>query len=305
MGITIKKQEYAGWQNCLHLCNGKLELAVTTDVGPRIIHVGLPGGPNEFAVNKEQAGKTEQEEWCIFGGHRLWHSPEYINRTYYPDSKKVSYREVRNGVVVTQDVEPNTMIRKEMEILLSPDTPRVKVIHRLSNVGVWDVELAPWALSVMDVGGVAIIPQPTKAHPEGKLPNRTLTLWPYTDMQDSRVFWGSQFITVQQDPSMEAPFKLGISANDGWTAYANNDHLFVKMFDYDDESFYPDGGSSVEIYTCDWMLELETLGPLTLLSPDETVEYVEEWVLLDHVPKPQNEEDVERTIVPLLYELID
>ncbi|HHV44882.1 MAG TPA: hypothetical protein GXX57_09505 [Firmicutes bacterium] len=303
MGIRIVKREYAGWPNCLELSNGALELVVTTDVGPRVIHLGLPGGPNEFAVKADQAGKTRQKEWCIFGGHRFWHSPEYLNRTYYPDSEPVQYRELDTGVILTQNVETNTQVRKELEITLDPDAPRVTVVHRMTNMGVWEIELAPWALSVMDVGGVAIVPQPTKAHPEGLLPNRTLTLWPYTNMQDPRVLWGEKYILLKQDPAVTDPFKLGISANDGWTAYANNNHLFVKLFDYYEGEPYPDGGSSVEMYTCDWMLELETLGSLTLLAPDETVEYVEEWILLDGVAKPETEADVEEQIVPLVAKL--
>ena len=31
-----------------------------------------------------EKGKTGGSEWHIYGGHRLWHAPEVMPRTYYP-----------------------------------------------------------------------------------------------------------------------------------------------------------------------------------------------------------------------------
>lgn len=42
-----------------------------------------------------------------------------------------------------------TQIQKEIEIIMSPSEPKVEVLHRLTNRGVWPIELTLWALSVM------------------------------------------------------------------------------------------------------------------------------------------------------------
>ncbi|MGB9809934.1 MAG: hypothetical protein ACPLSA_07860, partial [Caldanaerobacter sp.] len=55
---------------------------------------------------------------------------------------------------------------------------------------------------------------------------------------------------------------------------------------------YPDFGVSFETYTNDWMLEIETLSPLTKLKPGETVEHVEEWELYEGVYVKDIDEDV-------------
>ena len=180
MGIRIVKREYAGWPNCLELSNGALELVVTTDVGPRVIHLGLPGGPNEFAVKADQAGKTRQKEWCIFGGHRFWHSPEYLNRTYYPDSEPVQYRELDTGVILTQNVETNTQVRKELEITLDPDAPRVTVASDDQYGCLGDRTPGP-----LGDGWVAwpSFPSRPRPIPKGCYPTAP-DLWPYTNMQD-------------------------------------------------------------------------------------------------------------------------
>jgi hypothetical protein len=167
----------------------------------------------------------------------------------------------------------------------------------LYNRGLWPVELAPWALSVMAPGGIGIVPQPTAAHPDGLLPNRTLVLWPYTNMSDQRHLWGSKLILLRQDPQAQAPTKLGLSANDGWAAYLRGDHLFLKLFDYVNGATYPDHGCSVEIYTNSHMLELETLGPLQRLDPGGSIEHVEHWFLFSGSEAGVNLEAVGRAPV--------
>jgi hypothetical protein len=55
--------------------------------------------------------------------------------------------------------------------------------HSLTNQGLWPIETAPWAITQLKPGGVAILPQQVgPADPDGVQPNRTLALWPYTDI---------------------------------------------------------------------------------------------------------------------------
>ncbi|MCR4406361.1 MAG: DUF4380 domain-containing protein [Anaerolineae bacterium] len=295
----MEKISYGGWPNCYRLSNGEVELVITGDVGPRIIRFGFIGGENEFAEFAEQIGQVGGSEWRIYGGHRLWHAPEDKVRTYYPDNLPVEIL-AENGVVRTiQPPETTTGIQKEITLLLKGPN-QVEVRHSLRNVGLWPVELAPWALSVMAPGGLGIIPQPTRAHPDRLLPNRTLALWPYTDMADARVHWGSKFILLHQDQKAQTPFKIGLNASDGWMAYLRQGHLFLKTFEYIEGVTYPDHGCSLEMYTNDRMLELETLGPLQRLTPGDTAEHVEHWFLFRDVEAGEDEESIERAVMPLL-----
>jgi hypothetical protein len=47
-------------------------------------------------------------------------------------------------------------------------------------------------------------------------------------------------------------------------------------------------------------LELETLGPLTLLEPGEELEHVEDWYLYDGIPLPTNEAGVQANVLPVV-----
>ncbi len=299
-GVRMEKTAYGGWPNCYRLTNGALELIVTTDVGPRIIRMGFVGKPNMFKEYEDMLGKTGGDEWRIYGGHRLWHSPEVMPRTYDPDNSPVQATPAGdNTLEVVQPTEAGTGIQKELEITLSAEGARARILHRLRNNSPWPVELAVWCLSVMDAGGMAVVPHPVKATPDRLLPNWSLTLWPYTDMGDERVDWGTKYIRLRQMPG-RGPFKIGLSNNEGWGAYLNKGQMFLKKFSYVEGATYPDFGASMELYTNADMLELETVGPLTTLEPGEELEHVELWYLFDDVSVPADEDEIERNIVPLV-----
>lgn len=200
---------------------------------------------------------------------------------------------------IIQPVEALTGIQKELEIRLWPDAARVQVVHRLRNTGVWPVELAAWALSVMAPGGVGIAPHSQRSTPDDLLPNRVVVLWPYTDTADPRIALGSRYARLRQDPGL-GPTKIGMSVDAGWCAYARNGHLFIKRFTPVEGLCYPDYGCSVEMYTNQHFLELETVGPLRLLAPEGgTLEHVEEWSLHRDV-EVTDEASIERHVLPLV-----
>ena len=295
--VNIKKVEYKGWKNCIGISNGITDVIATTDVGPRIIRFGFAGKENEFCEIEEQAGTTGGDEFKLYGGHRLWHSPESQPRTYQPDNSGIEWRKRKYGAVLSQPTESWTQIKKEMEISMSPDSARVTVLHRLTNKGAWDVELSVWALSAMAPGGREIIPLNTRD--TGFLPNNMIALWPYTKLNDKRVYWGERYIMLTQDKKMENPFKIGLPNEAGWAAYANHGHLFLKQYEHTDGIGYPDYASSYETYTNNLIVEMETLSPFVLLGPEETYEHTEIWSLYDGVKAPASEKEIDEKIAPL------
>ncbi len=297
----MNKISYGGWENCHRLSNEQIELIVTGDVGPRIIRFGFIGKENVFKEFTEQMGKTESDEWLSFGGHRLWHAPEAQPRTYYPDLDPVHIQEIENGLIVTQKPEPTTGLQKQIEIKLAPDKPEAVIKHILINHNLWAIETAPWALSVMAPGGVAILSLPPRGpHPEFMLPTSLLTIWPYTNLNDPRWIFGKRYILLKQAENISTPQKLGIFATDGWAAYANQNTLFVKQVPIQFEGVYPDMGANFEVFTDNTMLEVESLGPYESIPPKGKIDHLEHWTLFKDVPQPETEADVINHIIPLL-----
>ena len=297
----MEKISYGGWDNCFRLSNDKIELIVTADVGPRIIRFGFIGRENIFKEFPEQMGKTESSEWLSFGGHRLWHAPEAQPRTYFPDLDPVHVQEIDNGLILTQKPEPTTGLQKQIEIKISPEGPEVHLKHMLINHNLWAVETAPWAITVLKPGGVAILPLPPRGpHPAFILPTTALALWPYTNLSDPRWILGERYILLRQDQEISAPQKIGLFASDGWAAYANRNCLFIKQVPLQFEGVYPDMGVNFETFTNDAMLELESLGPIQSIPPKGQIDHMEHWTLIDDVQTPNSETEVIENLEPIL-----
>lgn len=303
--VSVETVSYGGWPNCQRVSNGQVEVIATTDVGPRLIRFGWVGGPNEFVEFPEHLGRVGGDEWRIYGGHRFWHAPEAMPRTYAPDNLPVAVSARPDGLGLTQPVEPETGIQKHLEVALAPEAAHVVVTHRLTNRGPWAVELAPWGLSAMAPGGTAILPLPPRGpHPEFLEPSSVLVLWPYTDLADPRWGWGSRYVRLRQDPGATTPQKVGALVPDGWAAYANGGRLFVKTFTPVPGGNYPDLGCSVETFTNAAMLELETLGPLVRVPPGGSTEHVEHWHLFTDVPVPASDADVDASLLPRVQQAV-
>ena len=106
-----------GWKNCIELTSGKFRLIVTTDIGPRIIGAFLGDSDNLVYVDPETAGNTvNKKDWQIYGGHRVWHSPEEKPRTYAPDNKPIEVKKTKEGTLFSSGIEKETGIYKSYTI---------------------------------------------------------------------------------------------------------------------------------------------------------------------------------------------
>lgn len=285
--------------DCIELDNGYLSLIAAVDVGPRILSLRLAGGKNLLAELPGNITETERHgTYRFWGGHRLWHAPEDINRTYYPDDKPVQVSETPGCVSLTQPADPVYGIEKVMTIRLAPDGARVElehiITHRSSPPGgelqTSDTPLvgAPWTISMLRPGGVAILPQNTAD--TGYLANRRLTLWPYTDVRSPFITWGNRFIFVdcRMKPA-DGRLKLGFANPRGWLGCWIDGALFVKHTGYDPAADYPDYGASSQCYCCDAFVELETLGPLVSLADGQSAVHTEVWDVHPWPSRPSDE----------------
>ena len=295
----LEKIPYGGWQNCLKLADGGLELVVTLDVGPRIIRLGTPGGQNLFKEFPDQMGKTRGSEWMSFGGHRLWHAPEVFPRTYAPDFEPVEHAWKDNVLKLVQKTESETGIQKEIEISIRNKT--VHLVHRLINRNPWAVELAPWCLSVMAAGGRVLVPQEEFIpHPDTLTPARPLVLWHFTRMNDPRFTWGDRLIQMREDSRIETKQKFGVCNTRGWAAYQLGQDLFIKVVSYVPGATYPDMGCNYEFFTMPGFLEVESLGPLVKLEPNAQTEHAERWRLISGIELPDEERPLVAALNPHL-----
>jgi hypothetical protein len=282
---SMKEIVFAGIEGCVLLSNESCEVVATTKVGPRILGFRLKNGENILAEIPDAAMKHDMGVWKPYGGHRLWVAPEEMPRTYYPDNDPVQCEVISERAVrLIAPAERITNIQKEMRIALDDTGARLTIEHIIRNCGKEQVELAPWALTIMQGGGTTVIPQePYRSHDDYLLPARPLVLWHFTDLTDTRWKIGKHLIELSTDSALHEPQKIGVLNKQGWMAYSWKELLFVKEFEYLAGASYPDYGSNCETYTAGDFMEVESLGPMQVLEPGEAATHRERWHLFEGV----------------------
>lgn len=299
--VSYQEISYKNYGKCLEISNGAIDLLVTLDVGPRIIRFGFCGEKNmlfedidrEQNYNKEdmRAIYGQDKTWYLYGGHRLWISPEYAD-TYYPDNTPIAYEKIKNGAVFVSPEQAVTGLQFTITVEIIGDS-EVKISHFVANNSGDSQDFALWALTVLDKGGVEIIKM--NDNDTELLPNRKITAWPYTNFADDRLFMGKKFVSLRQIPGRDESFKLGFDLNYATAAYVNHGAMFVKKYTHYENAEYPDGGCSFETFTNKIFLECETLGELGP-KPDGSVTcHVETWKLFNGVTlnDPRDENEIE------------
>jgi len=301
--VKVEKVAWQGWPNCYRISNGEVELIVTGDIGPRIMRYGFVGGQNVFKEFADQLGKSGEPAFQLRGGHRVWKAPEDPVGSWAPDNVAVEVHVNAQGLVAREPVEPLTGLQKEIEVVLAPSGSAVSVSHRLYNRGIFPLEFAAWAMSMMAQGGQAITGFPPRGkHPDVLPPTNPLVMWAYSDLSDKRWTFTKKYMGLRQDPAATEPTKLGHFNPRTWAAYLLHGELFLKQAQADPEKSYPDFGCSFETFTNADFLEMETLSPLTKVPPGGNVAHVEHWTLQRNVTLDAfTDAALDRLLLPLLH----
>lgn len=310
--VTVSEINYKNFGKCVKMDNGTASLIVTVDIGPRIISYCLNGKENLLFedVNRDFSDSSEElreffgddKTWYIYGGHRLWSSPESYPHSYVPDNDPVEYADLGefDGFRGFAFHPPVTRTGQKHTIQVWMDetagSSRVKICHDITNVSGAIVTLAPWAMTVCAPGGVEIFPQSTKDN--GLLSNRRNVFWSYSDINDDRFFLGNKYGTLQQVSGAEGKFKIGMNNEDGWAAVVNHGQIFLKNFDMNIDGNYPDYGCNFETFTNGLFLECESLGELETLKNYQCVTLTEKWELIECSDKfdRKNEDSIDEFV---------
>src|SRR5919197_3857673 len=187
--------------------------------------------------------------------------------------------EADGSMRLTGRVEPGTGLVRSMTIELDADGPSLRLSHQLCNSSRTPIELAPWSITQLPLGGAVILPQAAARTGHDVRPNRSLVLWPYTSWADERLDLGDGALIV--DAIAGGDLKIGYFNDAGWLAYARAGTAFVRRFEPSHDRPHPDLGCNVEIYSGARYVELEILGPLVTLDERASTELTEHWELVE------------------------
>jgi hypothetical protein len=252
--------------DCLEAVFGNLTMLFTLSVGPRIISLRCGGSQNLFAELPDVTlDYLNGEKFHLYGGHRLWVAPEDPALTYIPDDRPVKAITQPGLVELIQEVHKNAVI----------------VDHLVRNEGDTERKIAPWAITQMKSGGSGILPLRAAQGDSPFLPDRSLVLWPYTDIYDERIQVHKDFIFVNTMPLNERAVKVGTSNLLNWGAYYHAPYLFIKYSSKADDTCALDLGAEAQCYCNDKFLELESLGLYQVIKPGESTAHREVWRVVE------------------------
>ena len=260
----------------VRLANDRLWVDVLATAGPRIVRFGLAGSERNLLAETPDLGwDTPHGRYELLGGHRLWFAPEDPNLVAVPDGGGLVVAREPHGIVLTGAAEAPTGLVRAIRLVLEPGAACLELHHELRNVGERPVELAPWSITQLPLGGRVILPERPATPGHFVRPNRSLVLWPYTSWEDPRFRPRDGLLTLDGQPGPD--LKFGYFNEAGWVAYARDGVMLVRRFDPQPGRPHPDLGCNAETYIGSRYVELELLGPLATVEPGSRAGLIERW----------------------------
>lgn len=293
-GINITKVSFDGFDDCIKLDNGLVSLIVTTKVGPRILYYGCSGYENMLHVFPDDAGKADDGQWRLFGGHRLWAGPQVRFRPNEPEDKPVSYMINKDGVTLTNEIQTESRIQKKLQIRMDEGSTHVHITHTITSWCVWPIQLTVWPVTVFPADGLVFW---SNAAPDTfYLPNDVKVFWPWSIHGDPRFTETPRYSCLRPAADDARWFKVGVPNHSGYGVYCGKNQMFVKKYKYMNDKVYSDFGSSLEVFCDNVFTELESVSPLYTLASGESAVHEEDWYAFPEVARPETEDDMDKLV---------
>ncbi|HSJ52032.1 MAG TPA: hypothetical protein VLA90_12240, partial [Actinomycetota bacterium] len=188
---TVERVTFEGYEG-VRLEHEGVAVVVTTSVGPRILGLIAEGGNLLAVLPDATLDRSDGVRFRLIGGHRLWAAPEIEEFTYQPDEAPCAVTELDGGVRVEAAVDAVGLV-KAIEVRAADGGWAVH--HEVRNDSGAPLEIAPWAITQVRMGGRAVLPLPPLG--EGPQADRSLVLWPYSDLRDSRLQFGRDEVVIE------------------------------------------------------------------------------------------------------------
>ena len=296
-GVEVSTIEYEGWQGAVEIKNAEVRLVVVPSIG-RIMHYGFADGQNilwsdpQFHGQVLPDGKPGVDEegkftWTNFGGDKVWPNQqsefEKINGHSWPpdhafDGAVHEVELLPDGVVITGPVSEYNGARSVREIRLAAEGSRVDILQKVEKVALAaNADIEPLRYTIWNV--TQIRPPEQTFYPLNPHSHFDLRYFPFGFAESAAM----RNFTIKGDIGIFVPDPVDAQKtgadSDRWLAGIVGDVAMVEFFRRDATQRYPDGGLSVEVYTCADYTELELLSPWVYLQVGEVLTHPIAWEL--------------------------
>lgn len=261
------------------LSNHRIELVVDA-AKSRIVRLALPGGNNLLWTTRDPEVVGDWRNW---GGDKLWWAPQIDWRRAMPpgwppdttiDGPWQLLAHAPTRALMQSPVSPWAGIRARREISLASDAPHVVIRNSFLREAAKAQRVSLWSITQLQMPQWCWLearPRPGE-EPYVNL-RRHLNPRPYVRFEPENG-------CIRVTPTLRERFMVGTRGS--WLAAVYPDVVVVQRV-----SPYPDGQYaehvSLQLFSCEFYTELETLGGLRNLAVGETVSNLVEWWIL---PRP-------------------
>lgn len=256
---------------------GPYHVTVTDAYGPRVVGLRRHDGPQVLAdLPPDVSIEGPQGTFRFHGGHRLWSAPEVPRLSYAPDDHHCEVAVDDETVTISGPVDVAGFAKS---ISVRSHGDRLMVDHRLRWEGDGTVRTAPWAITLLPLGGVAVVPVGGFDRHDDIRADRSVVLWPYTELTDPRLSWRQATVTIEARGGPR--LKVGTGPAPRRLGYLRDGLLFTKTVAPAGDGDRPDLGAVGQVFTNEVICELETLGPLVELAPGDDIAHQETWQVVE------------------------
>lgn len=275
MALEVKEISSASFGRCVELNNGHIYTQVTIEKGPRVLSFGFCGKESLFYT--EEAERSGPDELLReYEGHRMALAVGE-DELEYSENEPVVYHPSSSGVTFQPPCRKETGLQFTMEILMDETLADMMVVHSVKNTSKEKICTAIEAVTSVKTGGIEVLPQNPLTAENPALPNQIYAFWPGSTIQDPRLAFGEEYITVGSETGVPHSLSFGINNKSGWMAYVLGDTVFVKRYVHNLEACYPNHNCSCRTTAADAFLQMETYSPLYWIEPGETIRHVENF----------------------------
>jgi len=297
--IKISNIIYKGWKNTIEISNLDIKVLVVPEIG-RIMYYGFLDGQNIFYENEQLEGiqfntgeyykEKDIKKAPNLGGNRVLPcSEEYFDRLtgsrHLPDPfiNASVYETIllKNGVLLISPLSELLGIQIERSITISENGTGVTIEQKLikkiaaKNAILEKIPLTIWSLSKIKIPNISYLPIDSNSIFNAGF---FISKWPDAkNNADINTFVNNGVLELKS--SEDLPQKVGADSKN-WVAGYVDDSLFIEEFNFDTQTLYPDGGTSVTLFGNSVFSELECLSPEKNLRIGESICYDLHWSLL-------------------------
>lgn len=275
-----------GYTNCVKLWNNNVTVILEPNCGGRVIEYSL-NNANVLYVNQEQNGMTWKEGEKGFGpsAGRNDIGPERIvppRPLLWIGSWTAEITGPRSAQMISQE-DPSTGVQLIRHFRLDENSSHLRFTQTIHNISDETKRYCHWSRTFATGDGICIVPLNKESRfPQGYILYGPGAVMDYRPKERETIRTRDGFLEIIGDP--EQP-KFGIDSYDGWLSYITRDDMvFVKRFPTYPEKIYGEmAGLTISIYYYkDRMCEVEPIGPLEVIPPDNYVSFSEDWWLLPY-----------------------